>query len=102
MSPAAWAFLGAVVGPTLVFVTWLLSRPQSTRASNNDIMAKVLEGALSTTESMRMLIAPLEDEIHQLRVEVASLRMHVTALEVQVRQLGGVPLPPPQFRGEEF
>lgn len=95
MSPAAWGALAAVVGPTLVFVTWLASRRQERDNASSSVMSRTIEGALSTTQTMRLLLVPLEHEITELRNEIALLRIHVTSLEAQVRELGHDPIPPP-------
>lgn len=94
MSPAAWGFLGAVAGPALLFVTWAASRRQQKASVAAEAMAATTTAALATTETMRLLIAPLEREISALRGEVRQLRFHITVLEGQIRDMGAEPRPP--------
>lgn len=97
MSPAAWAALGAAVGPVLLFITYLASRKQQEAAASYQAAAGVVSSALSTTETMRLLLQPLEEEISDLRKEIIVLRTHVTSLETQIREMGGKPVDPPEF-----
>lgn len=113
MSPAAWGVIGAVIGPLLVFVTFLASRHQEGQKTEADIMQATVASALSTTETMRLLLQPLEEEIStlrreaseaqvararenaEMRQEIKLLRQHITALEGHIRTLGGTPPEPP-------
>ena len=92
MSPATWGFLGAVAGPLLVFITWLASRRQAASAAQADLVTATVNASLSTTETMRLLLKPLEDEIAELRTQVTQLRFHIQLLENQVREMGGKPI----------
>lgn len=95
MSPAAWGAIGAAIGPFLLFVTWIASKRNADAAAAQAAAAGVVTSALSTTETMRLLLVPLEDEISELRKEIIVLRTHVTALESQIREMGGKPIDPP-------
>lgn len=92
MSPAAWGFLGAVAGPTLVFVTWLASRRQAKATATAEMMSATVSASLSTTETMRKLLKPLEEEISELRSQVTQLRVHIQLLEDQVKAMGAQPV----------
>lgn len=97
LSQAAWTALGAIFGPALVFITWLASRKSVTKTADTELMTAAVNASLSTTETMRLLLGPLEEEIAELRREVVLLRVHVTSLEGQIRELGHDPAPPPQI-----
>ena len=92
MSTSAWAVIGAAIGPILVTLTWVFSRREAKQTSDSTVMQRTVEGALSTTETMRLLLEPLEHEIAELRNEVQTLRIHVQALETQVHELGEDPV----------
>lgn len=93
MSPAAWAATAAIVGPLLAFITYLVSRPQIIRSGQTEQMTATVTNALSTTEIMKGLLKPMEDEINDLRQDIAALRRHILLLEKLVLALGGE-LPP--------
>lgn len=99
LSVEAWGFMGAAAGPVLVFVTWVLSRRQARQAATAELMTATVNASLSTTETMRMLLQPLEQEIAELRRQIAVLRLHVQLLEDQVRELGDEPIDPSDFIG---
>lgn len=60
-------------------------------------MSATVQSALATTETMRLLLQPLESEISELRAEIVLLRAHVTALEGQIRDMDVDPIPPPRI-----
>lgn len=93
MGPAGWAALSAIVGPSLLFVTYLASRPSLRRQADTDRMSATVTSALSTTEIMQGLLAPMEAEIRELRTEVKTLREHIQTLEGQIKALGVDPVP---------
>lgn len=92
MTPNAWATIGAVVGPLLLFLTYVLSRQQAGKTFMADIMSTQVNSALATTETMKMLLEPLEAEISDMRDEIVSLREHITMLEDQIKTLGHKPI----------
>lgn len=94
MTPQIWAGIGAILGPTLLFVTYLLSRRQTGRTFMFDLMTAQINSALATTETMRTLLAPLEAEMADLREEIVILRTHITVLEAKIVELGHQP---PEF-----
>lgn len=101
MSPAAWGFLGAVIGPVLVFVTWLASRRQAKQTATADLLTATVNASLSTTDTMRLLLKPLEAEIAELRRQVTQLRFHIQLLEGQIREMGADPVDPPIVEEED-
>lgn len=101
MSPAAWGALGAAIGPLLVFLVWVLSRREAAKGADFNAMASAVKASLDTTKTMQTLLAPLEAEISQLRIEVVLLRTHVNALERQIKALGHDPIPPPSTLPDE-
>lgn len=95
MSPAAWGALGAAIGPLLLFITYIASKRTNDATAAQAAAAGVVTSALSTTETMRLLLVPLEQEISELRTEIVVLRTHITSLEAQIREMGGHPIEPP-------
>lgn len=91
MSDAAWMAITATVGPILLFITYLLSRRQTGETTIADIMSTQVTNALSTTETMKGLLAPLEAEIATMRKEIILLREHINVLEKQIIALGHIP-----------
>lgn len=114
MTTSQIAALGGIIGPVVMFLTWMLARPQKSFESSSSVLGQALEGALATTETMRKLLEPLEAEIQQLRDEariaadlsrheaehlrheVTLLRAHITALELRLKEMGAEPPPPPE------
>jgi polyhydroxyalkanoate synthesis regulator phasin len=94
MTPAMWAAIAALLGPILLFITYLMSRKQTSRTFMSDLMTAQINSALSTTETMRTLLEPLESEISDLRQEIVILRNHITVLEAKIVELGHQP---PEF-----
>lgn len=108
MSTEAWVALSAVVGPVLVFITWIFSRRESAKGADFAAMASAVQASLDTTAVMKGLLGPLESEIKELRVELAQqtikitlLQTHVVALEAQIKALGHEPLPRPNLGGAD-
>jgi len=56
-------------------------------------MSATVTSALSTTEIMQGLLAPMEAEIRELRTEIKTLREHIQKLEGQIKGLGIEPIP---------
>jgi hypothetical protein len=91
MSTGNWMALTVTVGPILIFITYLLSRRQQGETTLSSIMSAQVSNALSTTETMKGLLAPLESEIASMRDEIIVLRKHITVLEQQIIDLGQKP-----------
>jgi hypothetical protein len=95
MSTGNWMALTVTVGPILIFITYLLSRRQQGETTLSSIMSAQVSNALSTTETMKGLLAPLEAEIASMRDEIVILRKHITVLEDKIIELGEKPPDPP-------
>jgi phage shock protein A len=91
MSTGSWMALTVIVGPVLIFITYLLSRRQQTENTLATIMSTQVASALSTTETMKGLLSPLETEISNMREEIITLRKHINVLEKQILELGHQP-----------
>jgi hypothetical protein len=91
MNNGNWMALTVLVGPILIFVTYLLSRRQQGQTTLSQIMSAQVSSALSTTETMKGLLAPLETEIASMRDEIIVLRKHITVLENKIVELGENP-----------
>jgi hypothetical protein len=91
MNNGTWMALTVTVGPILIFITYLLSRRQQSEISLSTILSTQVSNALSTTETMKGLLAPLEAEIASMRDEIVILRKHITVLEKQIVELGEKP-----------
>jgi hypothetical protein len=91
MSAGNWMALTVTVGPILIFITYLLSRRQQGESTLATIMSTQVSNALSTTETMKGLLAPLEAEVSSMREEIIVLRKHITVLEQQIIDLGQNP-----------
>ena len=97
ISQGGWTAIGAAVGPLLVFITWVASRKGVMQAQEADMLTRVTNASISTTETMRLLLEPLEREIAELRGEIHVLRTHITSLEGQIKDLGHEPPQIPPF-----
>lgn len=97
MNPSIFALIGTIVGPSLLFASYLLSRKHTNRSFMSDLMKSQIDSALATTETMRSLLEPLEKEISDLRKEVVTLRQHIAILEEKIIELGHQPPDPPHF-----
>ena len=91
MNTGTWMALTVTVGPILIFITYLLSRRQQTDNALTTIMTSQVSNALATTETMKGLLVPLEQEISNMREEIITLRKHITVLEAQIVELGHNP-----------
>jgi hypothetical protein len=81
------------LGPLLLFATYLLSRGGKTQAVLVDTMSAQVQSALSTTDTMRLLLEPLEKEMAEMREEMTLLKQHIVVLETLLREQGTEPPP---------